>query len=211
MLRVAQKLTGQHLLCDGFRFLFRLANHDPLASRQAIGFHNNGSVKMCERIGQLIGGTADSVMRGRQMMPLHEFFGEHLAGFQLRRPLRRTKDSHAAAREFIYQAKAQWNLRADDGEIGLFGDHHSDKVIEIFLINGNATSQRRNAAIAGRANHFLHTWRSGAIAQTSACSRPPPPITRTFMRAFAPWYKNRVSVSRAVCGDGAGDPRFANE
>ena len=52
-------------------------------------------------------------------MALHEFLGETLAGFQLRRRFCGTENTPAAPGEFIHHAKLQRQLRTNHGQIRL--------------------------------------------------------------------------------------------
>jgi hypothetical protein len=99
-------------------------------------------------------------MRGGQMMPLHKLLGENFAGFKHRRALRWTKDAHASTDQLIDQAKTKWNFRADDGQVRLLSDGHSNEVVKIFLIDRDAAGKGRDAAVSRRTDHLLYARRA---------------------------------------------------
>ena len=124
---------------------------------------------------------ANRVMRRRDAVPLHEFLGEAFARFQLRGRLGRTEDAPAAAREFVHHSQLQRQFGADHGQIrlNLVGQRHQ-RVDALDVHRAGTRLRRRFRHCRGR-NNTCVTRGDCRSFQTSACSRPPLPMTRTFI------------------------------
>ena len=103
MLASPNDLAAEHSLRSSSALLFRLADDHAFARCQPICFHHNGRMKMRQCFRKLSGGTADRIMRSRDIVSLHKFLGECLAAFEHCRLPRGAKDAHAAAFHFIHQ------------------------------------------------------------------------------------------------------------
>ena len=99
-----------------------LRHHHALAGGQAVGLDDQrvaefSRANRSQRVGS---GRADAVARGRHRVALHEILRERLAGFELRRRLRRTEDAAALGFETVGKARGQRRFGADDGQIDAF-------------------------------------------------------------------------------------------
>ena len=133
-----------------------------------------------QRLGRRL---AHAIARGRNAVARHEALREDLAALELRRGARRAEDARPARAETIDDAAIERKLRSDDGEIDRArarpaSSSASDRATSI----GIDARDARDAGVAGRAGDCGHAERSRESFQASACSRPPAPTTRTFMR-----------------------------
>ena len=96
-----------------------VADDDAFACGEAVGFDDDGDGEAAELFADLIEGGADGVGGGGDVVALHEFFGEGLAGFELRGGLGGAEDAEAALSELVDEAEGEREFRADDGECGL--------------------------------------------------------------------------------------------
>ena len=112
--------------------------------------------------------------------------------FELRRLLVHAPDLQAVLLKQIHDAKRQRVVRADDGEIHLLLLREREQLGQIFRANVDAfnllirivRSSCAMPALPG-AHHICVTCGDCASFHTRACSRPPEPMTRIFMKKKA--------------------------
>ena len=104
--------------------------------------------------------------------------------------LRRAEDAQTGRLESIDDARRQRILRADDGEADLLLLGEADELVEIVRLDRHIDAVAGGAGVA-RAQNTVSTRGDCASFQTSACSRPPLPITRTFI-FLCPWRRCRT-------------------
>ena len=102
------------------------ADHHALARRQAIGLDHQGKMKMRQGLVNIVQGTADGIVRRGNVVALHEFLGETLARFELRRRLGGAEDAQAAPGEFIDHPRLERNFRSHHGQIRLNPVRHGE-------------------------------------------------------------------------------------
>ena len=159
----------------------RRRDDDALARGQAVGLDDDRRARGVD-VGVRRGGVGEGLVAGgRDAVALHEVLGEGLRALELRRGLGRAEDAQAAGAEDVDHAGRERRLGADDGQRDLLGEREVGERVEIGDGDVAAAAARppcrrcraprRRAARASRCASF----------QASACSRPPPPMTRTFM------------------------------
>ena len=138
--------------------IVRIAKNDAFAGGEAIGFDNDGRMEEGDRFFEFAGVGADGVFGGGNLVALHELLGEGLAGFETRGGLGGSEDAEAAGLEGVDDAEGEGQLGADDGEAGRLGLDESNHVVDVFEVDGNATGELGDAAVARRANNFSDAW-----------------------------------------------------
>ena len=128
-----------------------------------------------------VGVVEDAELGGRHVGMAHELLGEDLAGFELGRLLRRAEDAQPGLLEGVDDALRQRLFRADDGQADLFLLGEADQGVEVVDVDGDVDAVLGGAGVAGGAVNTRSTRGDWASFQTRACSRPPLPMTRTFM------------------------------
>jgi hypothetical protein len=98
-------------------------------------------------------------MRGRDVVPLHEFLGKTFAGFKLCGRFGRTERTPSTSGKLIDHTKRQRQFRSDDGEIGLDSIRNRNKRIQAFHINRQTSGISSDPAIARRANNLVYARR----------------------------------------------------
>ena len=104
-------------------------------------------------------GIADRVVRGGDAMPLQEFLGETLAGFQLGRRFGGAEGAPAAAGEFVHHSEHQGQFGTDHCEIGLDLAGDAGERVQAFDVSGKAFRFFGDPAISGRAVDLRHARR----------------------------------------------------
>ena len=131
-----------------------------------------------------------------------EILGEALGAFELRRRLRRPEMLDAGRVESVCKPGDERRLGADDDEV--------DGVVRAKANHGRVVGDVERDAL-GDAPQCRHSrahnrasstagWRLSA--QASACSRPPEPISRTFIAAGLSKARG-LSLCRALAGRGS--------
>src|ERR1017187_7928028 len=146
-------------ISSAVRFPFGRRDHPALARRQSVGLNHDRSVEVGQRVLQLFLLGADGIMRRRNPVPLHEFFGEALARLQLCRCFGWPEDRASAALEFVNYAQCQGKFGADNGDIGIQPAGQLDNRIEALQIDGHALCVAANSAAAGSAVQLLDARR----------------------------------------------------
>jgi len=104
---------------------------------------------MGKRISNVSQAVADGIVRGWDVMALHEFFSEAFTGFQPRRGLGGAEDPISAPRKFVYDAQLQRQLRTDDRKVRLDPRRQREQRLDILHVSGQALSLGRSPSIAG--------------------------------------------------------------
>jgi hypothetical protein len=183
--RRAEGLADHDFVHGLFRFGLVGANQNAFAEREAVGFHHAFAAERAQRLRRPA--IEKFRPRRRDAVFLHELLGENLRRLELRGFLVRPQ----MRRPFF------WNKSTMPSASGLSGP---TTVRSIFFSCANASSFGqilradvhafdgrgfwraflRDAGVAGRAPHCV-TCGDCASFHTSACSRPPEPMTRSFM------------------------------
>ncbi len=116
------------------------------------------------------------------LLALADVLGETLRAFQLRRRLARTERLDAGGCEIINNAGGERRFRPDDHEIDGVGLAERDHGGVVGDIQRDAFGFTRDAGVARRHHSFVKSGEA-AIFHASACSRPPEPIRRIFMKS----------------------------
>ena len=98
------------------------------------------------------------------------------------RRLRRAEAAQAGRRGSVHDAEHQRRLGPDDGEVDLLCAARTQQAVDVLGVDRDVShfGSRAVPALPG-ATKTLHTRGDCAIFHASACSRPPPPMTRTFI------------------------------
>ena len=110
----------------------------------------------------------------------HERFGERLAALELGRCARRTEDALAAIAKAIDEAAIERQLGTDHREVERFAIGERAQLVHVTRVDGNRRASDAMPAFPGTQTTEIPVPR--ASVRTSACSRPPDPMTRSFMR-----------------------------
>ena len=176
----AEAVARQHVARRLDRLLDRLGHDDALAGGEAVGLDDDRRALRLD-VGRGLVGVGEALIgAGRNVVALAQLLGEALRALELRGLLRRAEGLDAGLGKAVGQAHAsgasgptttksifsRWAERHLAGDV-LGGD-------------GDAFGHLGDAGIAGRAVELVHRGEA-AIAQHSACSRPPPPTTRIRM------------------------------
>ena len=170
------------IAASGFAAIGR--DDDALAGREAVGLDHDRKAELAAastaRASAAV--VAHAVARGRNAVARHEALREDLAALELRRGARRTEDAQPARRKEIDDAAIERQLGTDDGEIdrARVAASASSAVEDRRRRSATSAGDRGDAGVARRADSAV-TPGSRAERHASACSRPPPPTTRTFM------------------------------
>ena len=124
-----------------------------------------------------------------------ERLGEPLGAFELGRRLARAERLDAGRLEIVDHPGRQRRLRADHDEIDLVALAELDHRGMVGDIERDAFGFPRDAGIAGRAPQFVSSGEA-AIFHASACSRPPEPSRRMFMKCSQMRGCGAASVAR---------------
>ena len=173
---------------DGIeRILSSAADDDSLTSGQAIGFHDPRHILRFRRVP--IANEACSRLRrakhvvigGRYIGGTQQLFAEDLAGFQLRRLAIGTEDAQAFLTERIDDAVRERPLRTDHGQANFLLPGEADQPLEVGRVT-RRRSRHRSRCRRCRARQTRDQYAGFVTAsRPMACSRPPFPITRTFI------------------------------
>ena len=179
---------------DGF--VGRRADHDALAGREAVGLdHDRRAAARAPRPRRSVASVNVRIGGGRDAVARAEILGEGLGALELRRRAARAEAAQAGRRERVDDAEHQRRLGADDGEVDGFSRARSATSP---AMSSAAMATLRDAAARARCRrcrarrNTCVTRGDCAIFQASACSRPPPPMIRTFMAL-------RASAGSAAC------------
>ena len=102
-----------------------------LAGRQAVGFDHDGWMEDLDGFLQLRGRGADGIVGGGNVVALQEALGKALAGFKHGGAARWPEDAESPLLQGIDNAQREGQLRADDGEAGLFRLGEADHGVEV--------------------------------------------------------------------------------
>ena len=177
----AEQSAGEHLGGCLFGFEVGVADDDALACGEAVGFDDDGDGEAAELFADLFERGAEGVGRSGDVVALHEFFGEGLAGLELRGVLGGAEDAVAA----FWSSSTMPRESGSSGPTTVRAGCSMATTSSIaWRLPASTGMQRASWAMpplpgAQRTSVTCGDLRS---AQTSACSRPPPPITRTFIR-----------------------------
>ena len=173
-----------------------VADDDAFAGGEAVGFDDDGDGEAGELLADFVERGAEGVGGGGDVVALHELFGEGLAGLEARGVLGGAEDAEVVRCELVDDAEGEGELGADDGEGGLLEDDDVDHGLEVLTSTG---TQRASWAMPPLPGAQTTSVTRGDLrsAQTSACSRPPPPITKTF-----------IDFQRSIFGRGGIVPPF---
>ena len=152
-----------------------------LAGREAVGLDDDRRAALGDvgarrrRVGER------PVLRGRDPVPRHERLREILRALELGGGPRRTEDPEPRGAERVDDAGGERRLRADDRQRDLLVLRERDEVGDrACAATVGQLRLARVPALPGATNTFA-TRGDCATFHASACSRPPPPMTRTFM------------------------------
>ena len=157
---------------------------DPLAGGESVGLDHHGIPELAtvEHGPGRSGVVAHAITGRRNAMSRHEVLGEDLAALETGGSGGRTKDRQPSRRKEIDDAPVERQFRADDGQIDLLADRQVEQPVDVPGIDrrpfGRVGRCRRCPARTARDD----TERLRPSVQTRACSRPPLPTTRIFMR-----------------------------
>src|SRR5579864_4863440 len=94
-----------------------MGDYHALARSESIGLYYEGSAEQRQGLLNLPSRIADRVVGGRDMHPVHELFGESLAGFEMRGFLRGTKNGKTTALKLVDHSQTQREFGANDRQI----------------------------------------------------------------------------------------------
>src|SRR3954469_25965990 len=83
MAGIAEHLATEHVGGNAGSFFLGLGDDDAFSGGQTIRLDDYGRVEVAESGFHFLRRCADRVVGSRNAMPLHEFFGETLAGLEL--------------------------------------------------------------------------------------------------------------------------------
>ena len=178
--RGTHTVVDEHHVHRGVSLARLHRDHYPLARSKPVRLYYDGrpvalDVSVCR------GGIGKGgIGRGRDAMARHEGLREILRAFELRRAAPRAEDPQALFLKAIHDAFREGVFRPDDrkpdvlptGEIDEFRDRCGGDV--------SMPSSFAVPALPGATNTRV-TRGDWARRHARACSRPPPPTTRTFM------------------------------
>ena len=106
-----------------------------------------------------------------------------------------------AASSLSTQPSASGIIRRDADKIDLFPARQRDNTLDIRRLDlRDAPRDLRNARVARRAEDLRHVLRFRSAFLHTACSRPPPPITNTFINIL-------LNAKTASLPPARGDPK----
>ena len=156
---------------------------DALPRGQTVSLDHNRQTELAarDRFQRIGGGIADAKARRRNSVAGHERFRERFTAFELGRDLGRSENAMPRRAKPIDDATIEWQLGTDDREIEALAIGERTELVDGATLHGFRARVARDPGVARRALTEMAVWR--ASARTSACSRPPEPMTRTFIRA----------------------------
>ena len=124
------------------------------------------------------------VMRGGNAVAREEILREGLAAFQLRRLRGRSEDAVARRAEAVDDAGDERAFRPHHRQRDAFALDQRKQAVDVLRIHADVAALRLRVAVPALpgATSTSDTRLDCASFQASACSRPPEPMTRTFMR-----------------------------
>ena len=114
---------------------------------------------MRQSVADILRTITDRIMRGGNVMALHELFRETLAGLQLRGSLRGTEYAVSVSSKFIDDTQLQRQLRADHSEIRLDALRQGQQRINTLDVSRQTFSVGRRSGVAGCAIKLRNTRR----------------------------------------------------
>ena len=153
----------------------------PLPAARPDALTTTGVAKRGSCFADFVDGGAEGVGGGGDVVALHEVLGEGFAGLEAGGGLGGAEDAESWATSLSTMPRAEGDFGADDGEIGVFAYDDVEEGLEAVDVDGDAAGdlrQCRRCRVRPMTSVTRGEWRRD---QTMACSRPPPPITRTFI------------------------------
>ena len=161
-------------------------DHHALAGGEPVGFHHHGPAQSARREGahRGVGRVAHDKRRRRHAVALHDALGERLARLELRGRLGRSEDRASGLRR---------NRSATPAASGASGPMTVRSAPSAAASASTASGSVASTGATGTSRAMpglpgaqtTDVPGSEAICTASACSRAPPPTTRTFMRLSA--------------------------
>ena len=190
---LAHRVVDEHRVDRGVGFGARLRDDHALARREPVGLDHDRRAALGDvgvrraRVGER------AVRRGRHAVALHERLGEVLRAFELRRGARRAEDRRGPLRETRRRCRrpAAPRGRRRSARSRICCAKATSSAMSVIATLTSASS-RAVPALPG-ATYTRATRGLCAIFHASACSLPPPPMTRMFM-ARSDFRAGRASV-----------------
>ena len=181
-LGAVEELLDDHPLAGGRvgeRLVPVLGDHDALAGGEPVVLHDVRRAERVERLRGLLGARADPGHRGRHVGGGHHLLGERLGALEPGRLGGRAEAGDPGRAHGVGDPGDQRRLRADDDEVhaevaGQRGDRLPVDGVHVV----QRCRPRPCPGLPGAACTAV-TFGSRDSARASACSRPPPPMTRT--------------------------------
>ena len=124
-------MTAEHVFngLNGFSLAGR--HHDPLAGGEAIGFDDNRGALLLD-VSDRWGDLGETLVSGRRnVVSGHKVFTKGFRSFELGGQSAGPKTGESRLAEGIDNAKDQWDLRSDDGQINLLVLGKVEKALNI--------------------------------------------------------------------------------
>ena len=141
--------------------------------------------------------------RGRNVVADKKFLGEGFRAFQLCGDPARAETAQAGAAKSVDDARDQRRFGADHGQCDIFHFCQLQQAVDVVHRHGHIAHARFGAvpALPGATTTSL-TRGDWLIFQASACSRPPEPMTSTFMAQCRKW-RTPVNTIAMPCSSAA--------
>ena len=203
----AHRVVDEHRVDRGVRLGRRLRDDDALAGGEAVGLDDDRRAALARRRRAPRAASVNvAVARGRDAVPRHERLGEILRALELRRrrvgpKIRRPAARNASTMPAASGASGPTTVSA----ICCSGANATRSAIAVSATLVSPGS-RAVPALPGATN-TLATRGDCAIFHASACSRPPPPMTRMFIAPLSIERDLAEDVQDAAVVDAAAERR----
>ncbi len=153
---LAEFLANRNAIDRNERLLAIVADDDPFAGGQAIGFDDDRRVVALGEIGRGLPRIAeDVVVGGRHVGVAEQILAEHLACFELGSGLRRAERPQPRLLEGIDQPGRERGLGPDDREIDLVLPRELEQALDVGRRDIDVLGVERGAGVAGGHEHTL--------------------------------------------------------
>ena len=160
-----------------------LAHDHALAGRQPVRLDDDRKLARADVRPRGFRVVEHAKLSSRDVGMPHELLREDLAAFQSSSRLARAEDAQPGCLKGVHDAGRERVFGADDGQANVFLLRKADELVEIVRFEGYVDAVGRGAGIS-RAQKTVPARGDCASFQTSACSRPPLPITITLTRSL---------------------------
>ena len=170
-----------HRVDGGKRLIVGGGDNDGFAGGEAVRLHHQRRATAADEFARGFGIVEAFPLRGGDACGIAQFLGEGLAAFQLRGLAGRANARDRCGFHGVGDASDQRGLGAGDDEVDLVVLRKRDQCGKSITPIGTHSATWAMPGLPGAHQSFVSSGLA-AIAQHSACSRPPDPITRTRMQ-----------------------------